>query len=103
MNFDNGLLIAGNCDQHSPYNDGQIHHLNKYSMTTWTEDIETVLKQLGGKGHVTDIVDKIKAVRFFSVNTNFKGAVRVTLHANRQKFAQYGHGLWGLKPVGNDN
>ena len=65
-------------------------------MSTWTKDVETVLTRLGGTGNVTEIAEKMKGVRFFTINTNIKGSVRVTLNANRQKFKPCGSGLWGL-------
>jgi len=65
-------------------------------MATWQKDVETVLTQLGGKGNVSSITDRIKVLRFFSRNGDFSQSVRTTLNSNRQKFKCYGSGLWGL-------
>ncbi len=65
-------------------------------MATWIKDVETILIQLGGEGSVASITEKVRGIRFFSKNRNFRNSVNTTLHKNTEKFQQRRNGVWAL-------
>jgi len=63
-------------------------------MATWAEDVESTLKQLGGRASISDITNKVIKVRDVSKNKDPESTVRNTLYTNPKLFKDYGRGDW---------
>jgi hypothetical protein len=81
-------------------------------MRTWREDVETVLRELGGQASLTKIYTRIRKVRTSRLPKNWRAATRQTLETHSSHSANFGgkydlfysvdglgRGVWGLRAL----
>ncbi len=81
-------------------------------MSTWLEDIQTALKNLGGEAHLSKIYKEVSKVREGKLNPTFESTIRRELETNSSDSESYakgrkgedlfymkGKGVWGLREM----
>ena len=81
-------------------------------MSTWLEDIQTALKNLGGEAHLSKIYNEVSKVREGKLNPTFESTIRRELETNSSDSESYakgrkgedlfymkGKGVWGLREM----
>ena len=81
-------------------------------MSTWLEDVQTALQNLGGESHLAKIYEEVSKVRKGKLNPTFESTIRRELETNSSDsksfkkdrkgediFYMKGKGIWGLRKM----